>query len=93
MSEPQPLPLREEVERRLRAALDPSALRIDDESHLHRGHAGAKGGGAHLRVAITSRTFSGKPLLAQHRLVQDAVRDLIASGRIHALALQTRAEG
>ena len=70
------------------SALDPSALQITDESHLHRGHAGARGGAGHFRVRVVSAVFSGRPRVARHRLVYDALADEMG-GEIHALALVT----
>lgn len=71
------------------ASLTPLSLDIEDESHRHAGHAGAKDGG-HFRVAIVAAVFSGKGTLARHRLVYDAAGDLMR-GRIHALGIHARA--
>ena len=69
------------------APLAPDALEVFDESHEHVGHAGAKDGGGHYHLMIVSREFTGKPALARHRLVYQALSDLMP-GRIHALAIQ-----
>ncbi|MCE2970993.1 MAG: BolA family transcriptional regulator [Burkholderiales bacterium] len=74
------------IEARLRAALEPQSIAIDDESHKHAGHAGAASGGGHYRVHVVSRRFAGLPRLARHRLVYDALADLMHHD-IHALAL------
>ena len=71
------------------AVLKPETLHIEDESHRHAGHAGARDGG-HFRVEIVASVFSGKNTLARHRLVYDAAGDLM-QGRIHALAINARA--
>ena len=71
------------------AVLQPESLHIEDESHRHAGHAGARDGG-HFRVDIVASVFSGKNTLARHRLVYDAAGDLM-QGRIHALAINARA--
>lgn len=78
-----------ELEAALRAALEPSALAVIDDSHHHIGHAGAKEGG-HYTVRITSARFAGLPRVARHRLVYDALRPLMPGG-IHALAIDARA--
>lgn len=67
-------------------ALAPSRLDIIDESHLHAGHEGSKGGAGHYRVIIASKQFAGLSLLARHRLVYDRLHDLIPFP-IHALAI------
>ena len=71
-------------------ALNPTHLEIENESHLHAGHAGSKGGASHFRVHIQAACFEGKRTVAQHRMVYDLVTDLMPFP-IHALALQTSA--
>ena len=77
---------------RLTELLAPTALEVLDESAAHMGHAGQDGTGAgtHFRVRIASPLFDGKPKVARHRLVYDALRDYIDRDRgIHALAIET----
>ena len=83
--------LKDEIESRLREALAPSLLEIEDDSHLHAGHAGAKEG-AHFSVNIVSDRFTGLHRVARHRLVYHALAELMRSG-IHALAIDARAPG
>lgn len=73
----------------LRSALNPTQLHVDDDSHLHAGHAGAREG-RHFSVRIVSPAFSGRSRVARHRLVYDAAAALMARG-IHALAIDARA--
>lgn len=80
---------REQIAAALQAALMPSALEVDDDSHQHAGHAGAREG-RHFTVRLTSAAFSGRPRVARHRLVYDALALLIPQG-IHALAIVARA--
>lgn len=75
------------IEQRLRAALAPEALDIVDESHLHAGHAGAKSGGGHYAVTIVSPQFKGLDMLKRHRLVYDALGDMMLRD-IHALSVR-----
>lgn len=78
---------------RIRACLQqlaPSELDIEDESHRHVGHAGARDGRSHFRVRIVAAAFSGETLLARHRRVYAALGDLMQTD-IHALALDARA--
>ena len=74
------------------AALAPEALEIEDESALHAGHEGAKGGGGHYRVTVVSSRFAGKPLQSRHRMVYEALHELMQSD-IHALTIQAYAPG
>jgi BolA protein len=76
------------IEEVLRRALEPTALTVIDESHLHAGHAGAREGG-HFRVLISSARFAGLNRLARHRLVYDALSAWLPHG-IHALAIDAQ---
>ena len=82
------------LERRLRELLAPDSLEVLDESAAHAGHAGADGSGfgTHFRVRIACPMFEGKPRLARHRLVYDALRELIPQG-VHALAIEAHGPG
>ena len=77
---------RESIENRLQEALNPEALEVIDESHLHAGHEGAKSGGGHFRVTVVADCFTGLSTLARHRLVYDALGDAMGS-EIHALGI------
>ena len=77
------------IETALQQALQPSRIEVQDDSHLHAGHAGAREG-RHFTVRITSSRFAGCSRVARHRLVYDALRLLMPSG-IHALVIEARA--
>ena len=79
--------LMDEIQQRLQA-LEPTELEIIDDSHLHTGHAGSKGGASHFTVIISSKQFAGLNRVAQQRLVYSLVTDLMPFP-IHALALKT----
>lgn len=72
------------------AALAPSLLEIEDESHRHAGHEGAKGGGGHFRMHIVASGFAGKSTLERHRMVYDALGPLMRR-EIHALSMRAQA--
>jgi len=80
----------ERIRARLADALAPQELAIEDESHKHAGHAGARDGRGHFRVRIVSAAFSGQAPLARHRAVYAALGDLMQTD-IHALAIDARA--
>ncbi|PKO92292.1 MAG: BolA family transcriptional regulator [Betaproteobacteria bacterium HGW-Betaproteobacteria-10] len=75
-----------ELLRQQLASLSPLSLTIEDESHRHAGHAGAKDGG-HYKLDIVASAFAGKNTVARHRLIYDAAGDLMR-GRIHALSIR-----
>jgi BolA protein len=80
----------ERIRNELTSALAPVELDIEDESHRHAGHAGARDGRGHFRVRIVSAAFEGKSALARHRAVYAALGDLMQTD-IHALAIDARA--
>ena len=81
----------QDIDAALREALAPSVLAVQDDSHLHAGHAGAREG-RHFSVRVTSERFNGLSRVARHRLVYDALDRLIPRG-IHAIAIDARAPG
>ncbi len=78
-----------QLEQRLRAQLAIERLEIEDQSHLHAGHAGAKEGKSHFTIVISAQEFAGKTLMQQHRLVYAAAGDLMETD-IHALSIQAQ---
>ena len=71
----------------LRTALAAEHVEVHDESHRHRGHAGALEGG-HFDAIIVSTRFEGLGLVERHRAVYAVLGDL-GERRVHALALKT----
>jgi len=65
--------------------LEPTTLDLIDESALHAGHQG-NGGGGHYKLNITSSHFCGKSQIMRHRLVYQALADLMPH-KIHALSI------
>jgi len=77
------------IRERLTRELDPLELEIVDESAKHAGHAGAASGGGHFIVHIVANAFEGKNLIQRHRMVYDAMDDMMQS-EIHALSIQAK---
>ncbi|HBS63927.1 MULTISPECIES: BolA family protein [Stenotrophomonas] len=82
----------ERVER-IRAALQqafaPEQLVVEDDSHRHAGHAGARDGRGHFTVHVVSTAFAGMAPLARHRAVYAAVGTMMETD-IHALSIDAR---
>jgi len=78
----------EEITNRLQS-LAPTALSIEDESHLHAGHQG-NGGGGHFKLNIVSPHFNNISQVSRHRLIYQSLNDLIPN-KVHALSIQARA--
>jgi BolA family transcriptional regulator, general stress-responsive regulator len=74
----------------LELALTPIELTIEDESHLHAGHAGAKSGKGHFSLLIKSDKFNGILPLKRHQMIYQALGDMMETDihalRIHALS-------
>jgi acid stress-induced BolA-like protein IbaG/YrbA len=47
------------------------------------------GGGNHFEAVVVSDAFEGKTMIAQHRMVYDALAKSIADETIHAMSLRT----
>ena len=79
------------VERAMRerlAVLHPVNLELHDESNEHAGHAGSRpSGGSHWQLTIVSEAFRGKNAVARHRMVYEALGDLMKRD-IHALKIE-----
>lgn len=79
----------EQIRERLQA-LAPTRLELVDESAKHAGHAGAApGGNTHWQLTIVSAAFAGKPTVARHRMVYQALGELMQQP-IHALQIVAR---
>ena len=76
--------LAEVIQSRL-AQFDPVLSELTDDSALHAGHAGNTGGG-HFSLKIVSSHFSQKSQIMRHRLIYQALTDLIPQ-KIHAISI------
>jgi BolA protein len=80
----------EQIREQLQRAFDPLELMIKDQSQLHIGHEGARDGKGHFDVTVVSQAFAGVNRVQRHRMVYDALRDLLESD-IHALRINAYA--
>jgi BolA protein len=78
------------IRARLEQALAPIRLDIEDESHLHAGHAGSREGKGHFNLHIVSDRFAGQTAIARHRMVYAALGELMQT-EIHALSIDAQA--
>ena len=81
--------LADRIEKKLRQELDAQHVELEDESHLHAGHAGAACGGKHFKALIVSERFSGRSRGQAQRLVY-SVLEKEMTGEVHALSMVTR---
>ncbi len=73
----------------LETRFQPVELDIIDESHLHAGHAGARSGKGHFHVTISSAAFADKSMLEQHRMIYEALEEMMKTD-IHALSVKSK---
>ena len=85
-------PIGARMHQKLRDALAPSHLQIEDESERHRGHAGFREGGeTHFRVSVTSSVFVGMSRVERARRVHEILAAELKE-RVHALSLTLSTE-
>lgn len=83
--------MRDRIAAKLTAAFAPIRLNVEDDSHRHVGHAGARPEGeTHFNVQMVSSAFAGKSRVERHRMVHAVLADELRE-RVHALALRLEA--
>ena len=80
------------IRSRLQRAFEPERLDVRDDSALHAGHAGARDGAGHYAVTIRAAAFRGQSRIQCHRMVYEALADLMPK-EIHALSIDAAASG
>jgi BolA protein len=75
------------LRQKLEDSLHPVRLELEDESDRHVGHGAS---GAHVRVFIICPVFKGRPLIARHRMVYEALAEHLHKD-VHALSIVARA--
>jgi BolA family transcriptional regulator, general stress-responsive regulator len=71
----------------LEQAFASARVSVHDDSARHAGHEGASGGAGHFAVTIESQDFAGRSRLERHRLVYQALAELLPR-EIHALNIE-----
>lgn len=70
---------------KLEDALNPQYLEVINESHMHNVPPGSE---SHFKIIAVCESFTGKMLIARHRIINKALAEELA-GPIHALSLHT----
>jgi len=84
--------MKERIRTKLAAALQPIRLDVFDDSHRHRGHAGARPDGeTHFRVEVVAASFAGKSRLERQRAIYALLADELKE-RVHALQITALAQ-
>ena len=80
---------KERIRRLLQDSLQPEVLEVTDQSHLHKGHPGARDGRGHFDVLVVSRAFAGRPMIERHRMIYAALGGMLDSD-VHALSIRAQ---
>ena len=72
---------------RLQEKFAPQSLEIMDDSELHKGHAGSRGGAGHYTLVIRADVLAAQSRVAAHREIYALLADLIPQ-EIHALVIK-----
>ena len=91
--------IRSAIKEKLTKSFNPSHLEVEDQSHMHAGHAGAaahvaehgpKDGSpeSHFHVIITAEALTPLSRLARHRAVMEVLAEEMP--KIHAFSLEVR---
>lgn len=73
------------IEDKINQALEPLHLEVLNESNNHNVPPGSE---SHFKVTVVSAEFTGKMLIARHRLINQLLADELA-GQVHALSMHT----
>jgi len=76
--------IQDEITKKLTQSLKPQHLEVINESHMHNVPPGSE---SHFKVIAVTDEFTGKMLIARHRLINKILTEEL--GVIHALALHT----
>ena len=79
--------IKNEIKKRLEEKLDLIHFEIKDFTGRHLNHK-LHDGGFHLETTIVSDSFTDKSLIERHRIVYDAMGELMKH-EIHALSMKT----
>lgn len=79
----------ERIEDTLRATFTDAEVTVVDDSHKHVGHPGARDGRGHFSVTVITEAFAGRPVLERHRMVYDALSEMLKTD-IHALSIDAQ---
>ena len=70
--------------------LQPELLEVEDDSHQHAGHAGARPEGqTHFTVRVVSERFTGLGRVARHQLIYAQLKPAFERG-LHALVIEAK---
>ncbi|MDG2096835.1 MAG: BolA family transcriptional regulator [Paracoccaceae bacterium] len=84
--------IKDQIIDKLQLSFNPSLLVVEDQSEMHRGHAGwNEDGESHFHIRISSGLFSGLSRIKQHRAIYEALTQKLVK-KIHAISIEIISE-
>lgn len=80
---------KKKIETLIKAHFSPCTFSLLDESHLHKGHPGARSGASHFALTIVSSAFYNKLPIQRHRMIYQVLQALIPE-EVHALKISAK---
>lgn len=82
--------MKDRIEKTLQDNLNPEFLEVQNNSHLHAGHAGDNGSGqTHFQVTISAQSLKNMNRVAAHRKINQLLADEFDKG-LHALEIKMK---
>ena len=82
-----PGPIALDMLAKLRAALAPVHMELENESHKHSAPPGSE---SHFTLFVVSSAFEGKALLERHRMVNELLKEGTNNLPVHALSISAK---
>ena len=80
--------IKDQIIDKLQLSFNPSLLVVEDQSEMHRGHAGwNENGESHFHIRISSGLFAGLSRIKQHRAIYEALTKKLVN-KIHAISIE-----
>lgn len=87
-------PIEELIIAKITSALNPTYLKIANDSHKHSHHKPMQTASnvreSHFRIEVVSDNFEGKNMPSRHRVVYQLLNDEFENKGLHALQMKTR---
>ena len=81
--------MKERITKKLSESLTIKNLEVINKSHLHQGHLGDDGSGeTHFDIIIDANEFTDKPLVSNHRQINNLLKGEFEKNGLHALSIK-----
>lgn len=76
----------EDIKQKIEAHLLGSIVKIVDENAFHADHGPT---GDHIAITVIWKGFANKPLVEQHKMIYDILKEEVKTSIIHSLKIKT----